>query len=132
MSQCAYCDCVVPTQRFKKINHNGAVLFLCTDGEERSCFSKWTQLQKAKLASLEIINLAKCDLGICQGEIKHTFRLERMRDIVAHIMEQIEMSAKKILRKSISSIKKLLYRLKTVAEIVGLESQYQQLKTRFA
>jgi len=131
--QCAYCDCVVPTQRFKKIRHQGNILFLCTDGDKdnRSCFNKWTHLQKAKRVSLEIINLAKCKLGTCEKEIKHIFQIERMRNIVARMMGNIEKSAKKILRKSIASIKKLLYHLKIVAEIVGLENQYRQIKLRF-
>ena len=128
--QCAYCDCTTPTQRFKTIKHKGAMLFLCTDGEE-NCFLKWKQLQKAKAISLKIMNLAKCELGMCEKEIKHTFRIEKMRDIIARMMGNIEKSAKKILRKSIASIKKLLYHLKIVAEIVGLENQYRQIKLRF-
>ena len=132
--QCAYCDCTTPTQRFKTIKHKGAMLFLCTDGEE-NCFLKWKQLQKAKAISLKIINLAKCELGMCEmceKEIKHTFRIEKMRDIIARMMGNIEKSAKKILRKSNVSIKKLLRYLRIIAGIVGLENQYRQIKLQFA
>ena len=128
--QCAYCDCTTPTQRFKTIKHKGAMLFLCTDGEE-NCFLKWKQLQKAKAISLKIMNLAKCELGMCEmceKEIKHTFRIEKMRDIIARMMGNIEISAKKILRKSTSSIKKILTKLKRLANIFGLKNEYTRAR----
>jgi len=122
---CVYCDCIVPEQKFRTIG-NGKGKVVCTEH-----FNQWRDLKIAKKTAIKILDIAKCNLGICRKEIKNTFQVEKMRDIIARMMGNIEKSAKKILRKSNVSIKKLLRYLRIIAGIVGLENQYRQIKLRF-
>jgi len=123
---CVYCDCIVPEQKFRTIG-NGKGKVVCTEH-----FNQWRDLKIAKKTAIKILDIAKCNLGICRKEIKSIFQLEKMRDVAVKIMERIEAFAKKILRKSNVSIKKLLRYLRIIAGIVGLENKFQQLKMRFA
>lgn len=137
MPKCGYCDCEVPSQRFKTKRHKKEIIFLCTDGGmgeyDPSCYSKWKHLKTAQRAALDVLHIAKdCKLGVCEKSIKNTFHVNKMRELVASIMERIKNSARRILRKSTTAIRKLLYRLKTLANIVGLETQYQQIRTALA
>jgi hypothetical protein len=132
MHTCAYCDCVVPTYRFKTVRHKKEIIFLCADGGDSSCYNKMNKLKIAQRASLEILHIVKdCKLGVCEKSVKDVFRISKMREIALIIMERIKNNARRITRKSIWSVKRLLYRLKELADIVGLKNQYQQLKTSF-
>ena len=120
---CVYCDCIVPEQKFRTIGKGKVV---CTEH-----FNQWRDLKIAKKTAIKILDIAKCNLGICRKEIKSIFQLEKMRDVTGKIMERIEASAKKI-RKSNVSIKRLLRCLRIIAGIVGLENRYRQIKLQFA
>lgn len=131
MAQCSYCFCKVPSWNFKTVKHKGGVLTLCTDGDD-SCYNRWNRLKTAQRAAIAILRVAKdFKLNICEKNIKNTFRISKMREIALNMMEQIKNSARRILRKSVQSMKKLLCHLKKLANIVGLENQYQQLKASF-
>jgi hypothetical protein len=129
MPVCSYCDCKVPSQRFKTVRHKKEIIFLCTDGDDSGCYSKWKHLQSAKRAALDILNIAKgCNLGMCEKAIRNTFRISKIRELSLRILERLLTSVKKILRKGTTAIKKLLRQIKTLTKIVGLETHYQQLK----
>lgn len=137
MPKCGYCDCEVPSQRFKTKRHKKEIVFLCTDGGigeyDPSCYSKWKRLKAAQRAALDLLRTTKdCNLGVCEKSIKNTFHVNKMRELAANMMERIKNSARRILRKSIIAIKKLLYLLKTLANIVGLENQYEQIRVALA
>ena len=119
---CVYCDCIVPEQKFRTIG-NGKGKVVCTEH-----FNQWRDLKIAKKTAIKILDIAKCNLGICRKEIKNTFQVEKMRDIIARMMGNIEKSAKKILRKSTSSIKKILTKLKRLANIFGLKNEYTRAR----
>ena len=126
---CSYCDRIVPTQRHKTVKHKGKTIYFCDESGELNHFHKWQKLRIAKKASLAILNIAQnCNLGICEKNIRDIFRIYKMREIALRIMERIKNNARRILRKATTSIKKLLYHLKTIADTVELEVQYQQLK----
>lgn len=127
---CAYCDCTVPSQRHKLVKHKKEFIALCADGGVSSCYNKWKRLKIAQRASLDILHIVEdCKLNVCKKGIKKIFRIDKMREVAVRLLNGLLASVKKISRKSTMAIKKLLRRLKTLADIVGLENQYQQIKT---
>ena len=126
---CSYCDHIIPTQRFRTTKHKGETLYFCDEKGELGHYSKWQKLCAAKEASLAILNIAKnYNLGVCEKNIRDVFRIYEMRGIALQLMERIKDNAHRILKRATASIKKLLLHLKTIADAVELEVQYQQLK----
>lgn len=131
MAQCSYCFSNVPSWNFRTTKHRGETLMFCADGSD-SCYNKWNRLRIAQRLAIEILRVTKnCKFGVHKKDIENAFRISKMREIVLNMVEQIKNSARRILRKSVQSVKKLLYRLKKLTDVVGLENQYQQLKALF-